>query len=60
MVNDDDGCCPRSSCSRLHSFWVAKFANSVAAAAAAAAIVLNRSAQTTVIPVSCHEEAEMR
>ncbi len=57
MLNDDDGCCPRSSCSRLHSFWVAKFANSVAAAAA---IVLNRSAQTTVIPVSCHQEAEIR
>jgi hypothetical protein len=56
MVNDDDGCYPRSSYSRLHSFWVAKFANSVAAAA----IVLNRSAQTTVIPASCHEEAEMR
>jgi hypothetical protein len=57
MVNDDDGCYPRSSYSRLHNFWVAKFANSVAAAAA---IVLNPSGQTTVIPASCHEEAEMR
>jgi len=56
-VNDDDGCYPRSSYSRLHNFWVAKFANSVAAAAA---IVLNPSGQTTVIPASCHEEAEMR